>query len=127
MSTDKKNVEIEESVKNEMAYSRSKNNTYRMLRNQLTSLFLYEKIETGSAKAAELKKEAERLLAIARSEDKLGTIKKLNNVLYANSAKKLFDERDTIESVSIFRSGVKLGDGSEKAIVMINKKLPAKK
>jgi len=110
-----------------MAYSRSQKNSYGMLRNQLTSLFLYEKIETSSAKAAELKKGAERLLAIARSEDKLNTIKKLNNVLYANSAKKLFDERGIIESVSVFRSGVKLGDGSEKAIVMINKKLPVKK
>jgi large subunit ribosomal protein L17 len=100
-----------------------------LLRNQLTSLILYEKIETGLAKAKQLKPIAESLLTKAIQGD-LNARRYVTKFLFDKKAvAKVFDllvpkmKKKRSALVKIYRLGMKKGDGSQKALIMLGKDL----
>ena len=63
-----------------------------MIRNQVTDLLRYEKIRTTEAKAHELRREAERVITLARHGDVHHRRLALARVYDPRVVKKLFDE-----------------------------------
>ncbi|MFN3476118.1 MAG: 50S ribosomal protein L17, partial [Candidatus Methylomirabilales bacterium] len=71
---------------------RTTNHREALLRNLVTSLFLYEKIITTVAKAKELKRLAEKMITLAKQED-LHARRQASKVIEdENVLKKLFEE-----------------------------------
>lgn len=97
--------------------------TARLIRNQLTSLVLYENITTTSSKAKTLKSEAQSLIAMVKKEQEpWELIRKVNKILYGGAVRKIIDKKDDFTSVSIIKSSNRFGDGVQKSIVILNSK-----
>lgn len=98
----------------------------RLMRNQLSSLVLFEKVTTTEAKAKALKSEAQKLVCkINSSKESYNLIRDLKKTLYGGSISKAVDTKGQFESVSIAKLDNRFGDGAKKAIVILNRK-PAK-
>jgi len=63
-----------------------------MIRNQITDLLRYEKIRTTEAKARELRREAEKVITLAKSNDVHHRRLALTKVYDPRVVTKLFDE-----------------------------------
>jgi len=63
-----------------------------MIRNQITDLIRYEKIRTTEAKARELKREAEKVITLAKTNDVHHRRLALTKVWDPRVVSKLFDE-----------------------------------
>ena len=63
-----------------------------LIRNQVTDLLRYEKIRTTEAKASELRREAERVISLARAGDVHHRRLALSRVYDPRVVAKLFDE-----------------------------------
>ena len=59
-----------------------------MLRNLVTSLFLYEKVQTTDAKAKALQAKAERLISLVQKKDEVNGIRELKKVVFSEAAAK---------------------------------------
>lgn len=70
---------------------RTKGHRRALFRNQVTSLFLHERITTTEAKAKELRGVAEKLITLAKRGDLHAKRQVLSYVLDEDAAKKLFD------------------------------------
>lgn len=89
-----------------------------MMRNLMTSLFLYGKVQTTDARAKALISEAEKLITKAkRQKEVLNKIRELNKVLFTeNSSKKALDFVQKTPKTSGFtrktRIKERVGDGA---------------
>ena len=63
-----------------------------MIRNQITDLLRYEKIQTTEAKARELRREAEKVITLAKTNDVHHRRLAMTKVYDARVVTKLFDE-----------------------------------
>ncbi len=59
-----------------------------LIRSQITSLFLYKKLKTTSAKARALVSEIEKLITKVKRQDEFNAIRELNKVIYTKEASK---------------------------------------
>jgi len=93
-----------------------------LIRNQLTSLILYEQIKTTLANAKRLKPLAEKILTIAKTDDLLSRRKILKYIFDKKAVSKLFSITTKIleksnKKIQIFKLGNRLGDNARQAII----------
>jgi len=99
-----------------------------MLRNMVTSLFAYERIETTEAKAKELRPLAEKMISLAKRGDLHARRQVLAVVRDKRVVKKLFEEiapryKETAGGYTrIIKVGIRRGDGSPTALIELTKK-----
>jgi len=98
----------------------------RQTRNQLSSLVLYQSIQTTLSKAKYAKSKMEKLLGDARKLEGSNLVRKVTSELYGGASKKFVDTFGMIESVSVYKIGTRSGDGAPMAIVRINSKTTEK-
>lgn len=110
--------------------SRKKSHRESMLRNLLTSLFLYESLETTEAKAKDLKVLCDRTITRAKNAD-LDAIKYLNSILLdGNACKKVikeilprFSDRKS-GFTKLYKTGYRIGDNAPTVrIELVDKKV----
>lgn len=92
----------------------------RLVRNQLSSLFLYGRIKTTKAKAKALKSEAQKLVSDLKNTEGHNLVKRAREVLYGGASKKAVDIIASVKSISILSLPPRLGDGASSAIVVLN-------
>lgn len=107
--------------------SRKRNNKLSLIRNLATSLILYEKITTTTAKAKMVKSEVEHILSYAKKND-LHSRRRLLSYLYDEKAvKKIFADYlprfKDIKSgfITSYKVKTRLGDGAELTILKLQK------
>jgi len=99
-----------------------------MLRNMVTSLFQYERIETTEAKAKELRHLAEKMITLAKKGDLHARRQALRIIRNKKTVKKLFDEiasryKDVNGGYTrIIKIGVRRGDGAPTALIELSKR-----
>lgn len=98
-----------------------------LLRNLATSLVLYEKITTTTAKAKEVKPLVEHLINQAKSND-LNARRRLLSVFFdENATKKVLEvlvpryKDQKSGFVKIYKLGARLGDGAEQSVLEFKK------
>lgn len=96
------------------------NQSMRMVRNQLSSLILFEEMKTTVARAKVLKDEMQRLIANIDRNEGYELKRELLKKLYGNSVNKAIDFKGKFESVSIYKVGPRSGDAAPMAIVKLN-------
>lgn len=102
--------------------SRKSQNSDRMNRNMVSSLFLYEQIKTTTAKARILKQEAQKVIGkINSTTDNLNLQRYLQSYLYGGAVKKAIETKNTFTGVTVFRTAERFGDGSMMAVVSLIK------
>lgn len=104
-------------------FGRKKAHREHMIRNLVTSLILYEHVTTTEAKAKELKKEIDKLITIAKTDDLHAYRQTLSYVFDVNAAKKLkeilaprYKDR-TSGFTKSYHNGLRLGDAAPIMIV----------
>ncbi|MEI6040232.1 MAG: 50S ribosomal protein L17 [Candidatus Berkelbacteria bacterium] len=109
--------------------SLSRKTAYRKstLRNLATSLILFERITTTTAKAKELKPVVEHLINSARPGDLNGRRKLLAYLFDENAVKKTIDEllpryaNTPSGFIKTYRKGPRLGDAADMTIIELQK------
>lgn len=113
----------------------SRKTAYRKstLRNLVTSLFLYERIKTTTAKAKEIKPVAEHLLSIAKANDLNSRRRLLAYLFDENATKKVIEVlvpryKDLSSGfIKSYKLGARLGDGADMSILeLVNAKQETK-
>lgn len=102
-----------------------------LLRNLVTALILYEKIETTEARAKQVKPFAERLLAVSASNTLQARRELQRHLCHPNAVKKVFEvitpnlnsSKRKSGFFHMYRLGQRTGDGAEKVRLMINPQL----
>ena len=103
--------------------SRTASHRKAMLRNQVTSLFLHERIETSVAKAKESRRLAERLITYAKRNDLHARRLVARYVRRPDAVQKVFDEIVPLYEnrqggyTRVLRTRRRLGDAGEMAIL----------
>ena len=106
-----------------MRYSKSKTNAMRLVRNQLSSLFLNDTVTTTQSRASALKREAEKIISLLKQGEKsTGVVRLVKSTLYGGAQKKAMDEAKSISSVKIFKLGNRSGDNAPITKVILVKK-----
>jgi len=96
-----------------------------LLRNQVTSLILYEEIKTTEAKAKKVKPLFEHLMTMAKKNDLKSRRRILGYLLDKKAAKKVFEvlvpryQKYSSGLVTSYKIAPRLGDGAPMAIVRI--------
>jgi len=109
------------------ALSRKNANRKSLLRNLATSLILFEKIKTTTAKSKEVKPIVEHLISIAKANDLAARRMLLAYLFDENAVKKTFDELvpryKNINSgfIRTFKLVPRLGDGAELTLMELVK------
>ena len=109
--------------------SRKKGNRTSLLRNLATSLVLYEKIKTTTAKAKEVKPIVEHLIHIARQQDLAARRRLLSYFFDENAVKKTMDDlapryKDIKTGyIEVYKLGTRLGDNADMTLLRLK---PAK-
>lgn len=104
-----------------------------MLRNMVTSLLEYERIETTLQKAKEVRRVAERMITLAKKGDLHSLRQALRVIRKKTVAKKLFDEMAIRFNdrnggyTRILKVGQRAGDNASMAIIELVAKTPVKK
>lgn len=81
-----------------------------LIRNLISSLFLYGKVKTTDAKAKALASAAEKLITKVRGKDDMNAIRELNKVIFTEeSSKKALAFVKGLERASGFTRTVKVG------------------
>lgn len=102
--------------------SRKSQNSNRMNRNMVSSLFLYEQVKTTVAKARILKQEAQRVISkINSSSDTLILQRYLKSYLYGGAVKKAIDTKGLYTGVTIVKTSERFGDGTMMSFVSLKK------
>ncbi len=102
--------------------SRKSQNSNRLNRNMVSSLFLYEQVKTTTAKARILKQEAQRVISkINSSDDALILQRYLKGYLYGGAVKKAIDTKGIFVAVTTFRTSERFGDGTMMSLVSLKK------
>lgn len=93
----------------------------RLMRNQVSSLVIEEKVVTTKTKAKVLKTEMERVLSrVKRTENELERLRYLKAILYGGAVKKLLDNPNKFTSVSKIALKNREGDNAPLAVVVLN-------
>ena len=101
-----------------------------MVRNLITSLFLYGKVKTTGARARVLESEAEKLVSRVRKQDAFNAIRELQRVLTTeNACKNAAEYLKTLKVTSGFTRSTKVTsrDGDGAAVVQVELIHPDKK
>jgi len=109
---------------------RKKSNRQSLVRNLLTSLFLYESIKTTKAKASSIKSLADRAITRAKKGD-LNSIRYLNSILFdKNATKKVLSEfvpryiNRKSGFTKIYRINNRMGDNAPQVLIeLVDKKV----
>ena len=108
---------------------RKSNNRKSLIKNLVTSLIIYEHVETTLPKAKELKSHFDKFISDAK-KDNLSNKRKAKSYLSHNNAYiKLYEEiiprYKDIDSgfTSIYIMGTRVGDGGRKALVRLTKSI----
>jgi large subunit ribosomal protein L17 len=107
--------------------SRKKDYRKSTFRNMATSLILFERITTTTAKAKELKPIVEHLINSARPGDLTGRRKLLAYLFDENAVKKTIDElipryaNTPTGFIRTYKVGIRKGDGADQMIVELQK------
>lgn len=94
-----------------------------MLRNQVTNLFEYGRIETTYTRAKETQRMAEKMITLAKKGDLHARRQVLSYIYKEDVVKKLFDEIALNYSdrnggyTRVLKMGPRRGDGAEMAII----------
>ena len=107
----------------------SRKNAYRksLLRNLATSLILYERITTTTAKAKETKSVVEKLINRSKTGDLAARRRLLAYLFDKNATKKVLDvlvpryKNKKSGFVRIYKLGTRLGDGAEECLLELDK------
>jgi ribosomal protein L17 len=92
----------------------------RLMRNMLSSLILFEQIQTTPQKAKAVKAKASSFIAkIKKVEDEVALKRYIAATLYGGSKQKAFDYKDKYTSIKIYRIGNRFGDNAEQVIVKL--------
>jgi len=109
------------------ALSRKKAHRKSTLRNLVTSLILYERIETSSAKVKEVRPIVEHLINLAKKNNLEAKRSLLGYIFDKNAVKKVFEvyvpRYKTKKSgfIKIYKKGPRLGDASQVSILEFEK------
>jgi ribosomal protein L17 len=95
-----------------MKKSKPGNRGNRESKNLLTSLVLYERVETTISRGKDLKMNMEKLLSGAKAKKSPELVKYLKNHLYAGAVKKMTDECKSYEKIKMVKLRPRVGDGS---------------
>lgn len=99
----------------------------RLVKNQLTSLVINERLVTTQSKAKILKHEAQALISLLTTPTDLVNLRrKLNNILYGKAIDKVLEEGKFYKSVSIYKTKKRAGDSAMMSIVSLNMSKPEK-
>ncbi|MDH4358561.1 MAG: bL17 family ribosomal protein [Candidatus Berkelbacteria bacterium] len=104
-----------------MKHSKSRSNSQRLLRNQLSSLIINESIITTRDKARTLKQEASRMIEfLKKSKFEATDIRKIKLFLYAGAQKKAVNEGGVFTGITSYKLGYRSGDSAplEKVILI---------
>lgn len=107
--------------------SRKKAHRTSTLRNLATSLILYERITTTTAKAKEVKPIVEHLINYAKKNDLNGRRKLLSYLFDENATKKVMEDlivryKDIPSGfIRTYKAGTRLGDNAEVTIIELAK------
>jgi len=95
-----------------------------LIRNLLTSLFLYGKVKTTEAKAKFLKSQADRLITKVKKKDNYNAIRELKKIIFTKEAseKALKYAKDTSKS-SGFTRNTKLGYRAGDSAILVQVEL----
>jgi ribosomal protein L17 len=102
------------------------------MRNQLSSLILFESVTTTVAKAKQLKTEAQAFISkLNTSENEVNIKRYINSLLYGGAQMKAYDIRKEVSCVKTYKLDERFGDGAQRMIVKLvvneSKKMPEKK
>ena len=109
------------------ALSRKKAHRKSLIRNLVTSFILYERIETSSAKAKEVRPIVERLINLAKKNNLEAKRSLLGYVFSKNAVKKVFEvyvpryKSKKSGFIKIYKKGPRLGDASQISILEFEK------
>lgn len=104
---------------------RNKNHREMMLRNQVTSLLLYEKITSTKVKVSQVKSMADKIITLAKENTLVSKRKIFSYLLDKNAAKKLYAEiLPRVESknsgyFTTFKVSQRLGDNAEMVVIQL--------
>lgn len=107
--------------------SRKKAHRQSMLRNLATSLILYERIETTTAKAKEVKPIVEHLIKLARKNDLTSRRRLFSFLLDENAVRKVFEvyvpsyKSKKSGFIKVYKKGLRKGDAAEISILELEK------
>lgn len=94
----------------------------RLIRNQLSSLIIYGKIETTKPKSKLIKTEARRLInKINKLNNKVDKIRFLKKYLYGGAVEKSVNDISDNSVIVSYDTKERLGDNSLKTVVEIKK------
>ena len=104
----------------------------RLMRNQLSSLILFESVTTTVAKAKQLKTEAQAFISkLNTSENEVNIKRYINSLLYGGAQMKAYDIRKEVSCVKTYKLDERFGDGAQRMMVKLvvneSKKTPEKK
>jgi len=106
---------------------RKSDNRKHLIKNLVTSLIIYEHIETTIPKAKELKRSFDKILIEAK-KDKLSSKRKIKAFLtHENAYKKLYEviipryKEEKSGFTAIYFTGKRVGDGAKKALIRLTK------
>jgi len=104
---------------------RNKDHRELLFRNLLTSLLLYERLESTESKVKELKRVGERIISRAKKNDLASRRRIFSYLLDDQASKKLFNEiiprvkEKNSGFFKTYRTGFRLGDNSSKMIIQM--------
>lgn len=106
-----------------MAKSKKFQSGRRLIRNQISSLIIEEKLITTEVKARVLKTEMEKVLArVSRAGTELEKLRYLKSILFGGAVKKMLDNPNKFISVSRFAYKNRKGDNASLSVVVLNSK-----
>ncbi len=94
-----------------------------MMRNLMTSLFLFGKVKTTDAKAKELSRVAEKLITRVKKNDDMNAIRALKEVIFTEeSSRKALEYARKTSKTSGFTRATKVGfrDGDSACLIQID-------
>jgi len=92
----------------------------RMIRNLLSSLVLFEQIQTTPQKAKALKSKASSFFGKINKVDSEVSLKRyISSYLYGGSKQKAYDYRSKFESIKTYKVKNRFGDNAEQMIVKL--------
>lgn len=114
--------------------SRKKDNREQLIRNLVTSVILYENVQTTLPKAKETLKMLEKMINLAKKQTLVAKRELLAYLTHKNATKKVFEElvvryKDkTGGYAKLYNLGYRVGDGAPKVLIrLINKPVETKK
>lgn len=95
----------------------------RLIRNLLSSLILFEEVQTTPIRAKALKAKAESFLAkIDKMDDEVNCKRYIASILYGGAKAKAYDFRKNFEAIKFYKVGNRAGDNAEQTIVRLKTK-----